>query len=96
MLTLQLYPNRLVFLTKNQVSEATKSQFLSFIQNLIISDPSELYIQHIEQQAMDEASTSSGLGILTIVNDYAARIGWRFEPVEGAGTSVTTKVQLEI
>lgn len=96
MLTLQLYPNRLVFLTKNQVNTDTEAHFRSFIQNLLASDPSELYIQHIEQQAMDEASTSSGLGILTIMNDYAARVGWRFDPVEGAGTSVTTKVQLDI
>ena len=96
MLTLQLYPDKLVFLTKNQVNAETEAQFLAFIQNLLTSDPSELYIQQIEQQAMDETSTSSGLGILTIVNDYAARVGWRLDPVEGEGTSVTTKVQLEI
>lgn len=96
MLTLQLYPNRLVFLTKNQVSAETEDNFLSFIQTLTTSDPSELYIQHIEQQAIDETSTSSGLGLLTIVNDYAAKVGWRFDPIEGAGASVTTKVQLEI
>lgn len=96
MLTLQLYPDKLVFLTQNNVNADTEVQFRGFIQKLLASDPAELYIQQIEQQAEDEASTSSGLGILTIVNDYAARVGWRFTPVEGAGTSVTTKVQLEI
>lgn len=96
MLTLQLYPNKLVLLTKNQVNADTEVQFRTFIQNLLASDPADLYIQHIEQQAQDETSTSSGLGILTIVNDYAAQVGWRFESVEGVGTSVTTKVQLEI
>lgn len=96
MLTLQLYPDKLVFLTQNQVNAETEVQFRAFIQKLLTSDPAELYIQQIEQQALDEDSTSSGLGILTIVNDYAARVGWRFALVEGAGTSVTTKVQLEI
>ena len=65
------------------------------IMDVHIDLPEDL-IQQIEQQAQDENSTSSGLGILTIVNDYAARVGWLFESVEDAGTIVTTKVQLEI
>lgn len=96
MLTLQLYPDKLVFLTKNQINSSTEVQLRSFIQAFLASDPAELYIQQIEQQAQDENSSSSGLGILTIVNDYAARVGWLFEAVEDAGTIVTTKVQLEI
>ncbi|MGP1384590.1 MAG: slr1658 superfamily regulator [Thainema sp.] len=96
MLTLQLYPDKLVFLTKNQVDSATDVQLRAFIQKLTESDPSELYIQQIEQQAQVEHSTSSGLGILTIINDYAARVGWLLETVEDAGAIITTKVQLEI
>lgn len=96
MLTLQLYPDKLVFLTKNQINASTEVQLRSFIQSFLASDPTELYIQQIEQQAQEENSTSSGLGILTIVNDYAARVGWLFETVEEAGPIVTTKVQLEI
>lgn len=96
MLTLQLHPNKLVFLTKNQVNAATEFQLRAFVQTLLVSDPSELYIQQVEHQAQAENSTSSGLGILTIVNDYAARVGWLFETVEGMGAGVTTKVQLEI
>ncbi|TVQ08029.1 MAG: ATP-binding protein [Leptolyngbya sp. DLM2.Bin27] len=96
MLTLQLYPDRLVFLTKNQVNAAVEVQLLSFIKTLLVSDPAELYIQQIEQQADADGSTCSGLGILTIVNDYMARVGWLFETVEGVGAVVTTKVQLEI
>lgn len=96
MLTLQLYPDKLVFMTKNQVNAATAAQLRSFIQRLLASDPMELYIQQVEQQSQEEHSNGSGLGILTIMNDYAARVGWRFEAVEEAGATVTTKVQLEI
>lgn len=96
MLTLQLYPNKLIFITRNQINPATEVQLRAFIQELLASDPTELYIQQIEQQAQDEHSTGSGLGILTIVNDYAAKIGWLFEAIEDAGAIVTTKVQLEI
>lgn len=96
MLTLQLYPDKLVFLTKNQVDESTECRLRGFIQTLLASDPAELYLQHLEQQAQNENSNGSGLGILTIVNDYAAQVGWQLNPVEHAGTSVTTKVQLQI
>lgn len=96
MLTLQLYPDKLVFLTKNKVNAAIEVQLRSFVQTLLTSDPTELYIQQIEEQADAEGSTNSGLGILTIVNDYTARVGWLFEAVEGTGAVVTTKVQLEI
>lgn len=96
MLTLQLYPDKLVFLTKNQVDTDTECHLREFIQTLLASDPAELYIQQIENQAKDENSNSSGLGILTIVNDYAAQVGWQLSALEGAGVSVTTKVQLKI
>lgn len=96
MLTLQLYPNKLIFITKNQINSSTETQLRGFIQELLAADPTELYIQKIEQHAENEQTTSSGLGILTIVNDYAARVGWLFETVEGAGAIVTTQVQLEI
>ncbi|GAB4366247.1 MAG: DUF6272 family protein [Elainellaceae cyanobacterium] len=96
MLTLQLYPNKLIFVTRNQINSSTEAQLRGFIQELLKSDPTELYIQQIEQKAQDEHSTSSGLGILTIVNDYAAKVGWLFEAIEGAGVIVTTKVQLEL
>lgn len=96
MLTLQLYPDKLVFLTRNQVDAATEFNLREFIQTLLTSDPSEMYIQQLEKQAQDESSSHSGLGLLTIVNDYAAQVGWQFSPMEGAGVSVTTKVQLQI
>ncbi|MEY3299736.1 MAG: hypothetical protein RLZZ597_2996 [Cyanobacteriota bacterium] len=96
MLTLQLYPNKLVFLTKNQVNTTTESHLREFIQMLLDSDSAELYIQQIEKQAQAEDSHGSGLGILTIVNDYAAQVGWQLCPIEGMGASVTTKVQLQI
>ncbi len=96
MLTLQLYPNKLIFITRNQCNSATEAQLRAFIQQFLTSDPSELYIQQIEQKAQDEYSSGSGLGILTIVNDYAAQVGWLFESIEGTGTIITTKVQLAI
>jgi hypothetical protein len=62
------------------------------------SDPNELYIHQLEKSAEDESNTISGLGILTMMNDYLAEIGWKFETVqkETEVISVTTMVQLPV
>lgn len=97
MLTLRLYPDKLAFLTTNRANPQTTTRLHAFIQQLLTTDPTELYIQQLEQSALNENSTSSGLGILTIINDYAAQIGWQFAAVaEGTGAIVTTKVQFAI
>lgn len=94
MLTLQLFPSTLVLLTKNYVNAQTAQTLQAFIQMLLNSDPMELYIQQIEQNA-ENTSTGSGLGILTIMNDYGAQVGWQFE-AHHDGAIVTTKIQLAI
>lgn len=97
MLTLRLYPNKLTFLTRNRANSQTESRLRTFIQRLLSTDPTELYMQQLEQSALTENSTHSGLGILTIINDYAAQVGWQFAAVaEDTGVIVTTKVQFAI
>ena len=41
----------------------------------------------MERNAEDPDSTGSGLGLLTLVNDYGVRLGWTIEP-QAAGASV--------
>ena len=47
---------------------------------------------------MSEDDSSSGLGLLTMMNDYGAKVGWRFEAsMDSPGiTLVTTCVELTI
>jgi hypothetical protein len=91
-LTLQLFPNKLVFLTKNQVNQTLSQRLKAFIHRVAAADPMQLYMAQIENTAETE---ESGLGLLTIMNDYAAQVGWKLEPGE-QGTLVTTQVQLDI
>lgn len=95
MLTVQLFPDTLVLLTKNHISAQTDQKLKAFIQKLLKSDPVELYIQQVEQNAENHTSTGSGLGILTIMNDYGAQVGWQFETCT-EGAILTTRVQLAI
>lgn len=95
-LTLQLHPDRLVFLVANSVHLEAVKPFQAFVQQLIEGDPGELYMQQLEKNAEDDSSSGSGLGLLTMLNDYQAKLGWKFEPIDQppATTIVYTMVQL--
>ncbi len=65
--------------TTNSISLEGAQKFESFIQELLTEDPNELYIRQVENSAEDENNDASGLGLLTMLNDYQAKLGWKFE-----------------
>jgi hypothetical protein len=71
-------------------------RFQQFIKELLNSDPGELYIRQIKRSKEDESI--SGLGLLTMINDYDAKLGWQFETIEHNPEVivVTTMAQLPI
>lgn len=86
-----------VFAT-NFASSETANKLQEFIKELLsCEDPSELYLQQIEKNAETESETS-GLGLLTMINDYSAKIGWKFETLsDDSGTiAVTTVAQIVV
>lgn len=93
---LQLFQDRVVFLVTNTVDPTTVQGFKHLIQEIVTSDPSEMLIRQLEKNADDK--TDSGVGILTMMNDYLARVGWKFETLQASPdiTTVTTRVQLAI
>ncbi|HBE19107.1 MAG TPA: ATP-binding protein [Cyanobacteria bacterium UBA11149] len=86
-----------VILAMNIVKPEMADSFKIFIKRILSSDPKELYIQQIEKSAEAEDG-SSGLGLLTMINDYGAKIGWKFEtmPDNPDAIAVTTLVQIAI
>ena len=71
-----------VLFATNSVSAEGLDKFQKFIQELLCSDPEKLYVQQIEKSAQEEYSGESGLGFLTMINDYSAKLGWKFEIVQ--------------
>lgn len=71
----------------NLVSQETAERFSALLDEIVGRDPGELLIERIEANAMDENSSASGLGLLTLMSDYGARLGWRFSD-EGNGDAV--------
>jgi hypothetical protein len=71
-----------VLFATNSVSAEGLDKFQKFIKELLCSDPEKLYVQQIEKSAEEENSGASGLGFLTMINDYSVKIGWKFEIVQ--------------
>ena len=95
---LQLESDGVIFSVVNSISPQAVDKFQAYIQQLLTSEPSELYIQQLEKNAADESCTDCGLGLLTMLTDYTAKIGWKFQTVhqDPEVIAVTTLVQLRV
>ncbi|HBB34941.1 MAG TPA: ATP-binding protein [Cyanobacteria bacterium UBA8803] len=87
----------LIFATTNSAQEKSLEKLNIFLNELINSDIDELYFRQLEKGA-EEKSDESGLGLLSMINDYSAKLGWKIETVnqDPQITTVTTMVQLAI
>ena len=72
----------MIFSVANSITPQAVGKFQAYIQQLLTSEPSELYIQQLEKNAADDNFTDSGLGLLTMLSDYTAKIGWKFQTVQ--------------
>lgn len=97
-ISLYLYSDKVVLLVTNSVPPQAVGKFQAYIKEIIGSDPGELYIRQMEKDAEDEGETASGLGLLTMINDYLVKIGWKFETVQNDPEVivVSTMLQLEV
>ena len=95
---LQLESDGVIFSVANSISPQAVGKFQAYIQHLLASEPSELYIEQLEKNAADDNCTDSGLGLLTMLSDYTAKIGWKFQTVQKDPEviAVTTMVQLTV
>ena len=81
----------------NDTAPEVASRFQSLIEEIIARDPGELLIERIEANALDENSSASGLGLLTLMNDYGARLGWDFRPSSsGSAIALSTHAALTL
>jgi hypothetical protein len=95
---IHLNPDLIIFQLTNSIPTQQTEKFQTQIKALLNSDPAELYIAQLEKNALEDNSEESGLGLLTMLNDYGAKLGWKFELLseESDEIAVTTMVQLAI
>jgi hypothetical protein len=82
----------------NSVDPQALPAFQSYIQKLLGEDPDKLYMQQITVSAENSAWPSSGLGFLSMINHYGARLAWKFEASQEHPdlNRVTTMVRLTV
>lgn len=97
-IALHLYSDRLVFLVTNSIPPQAVGKFQSLIAKLTDSDLDQLYLHQLENNAADEGYNHSGLGLLTMMQDYLVKIGWKFVIVQQNPEviNVTTVLRLMI
>ena len=95
---LRLYDERLIFLLKNSIKPEAIAPFQTRIEEMLSGNPDEIYVAQLERNAADDSRTGSGLGLLIMMIDYLAKVGWKFEPspVHPEVVTVTTMVQLPL
>ena len=72
----------------NRIAPDLVPGFQELLAELTAGDPGDLLIERIEANAADETSSASGLGILTLMNDYGVRMGWHFSDAPSGGAIV--------
>jgi hypothetical protein len=97
-ITMQLDAQRVRFYVTNSLDPQSLPGFQQFIEELLAGDPDELYTERLIKNAEGEGDGESGLGFLTMLNDYHAQLAWKFDVYAGdpAATVVTTMVQLAV
>ncbi|MBP0015115.1 MAG: ATP-binding protein [Roseofilum sp. SBFL] len=95
---LQVREDKIIFTTSNSIPRQKVNKFQTFLKKIEQGDPQTLYLEQLESSAQEESSSNSGLGLLTMLNDYFAKLGWNFEtvPDHPGVIKVTTMVQLPI
>ncbi|WP_353571739.1 DUF6272 family protein [Candidatus Albibeggiatoa sp. nov. BB20] len=93
-----LHKDCLTFYVRNSIPKHNVSHFHHFIEELLTQDLADLYIKQLEKNATLD-SAHSGLGFITMIQDYDALLGWKFDCLtkdEQEINTVTTRVKLEL
>ncbi|MBE9563230.1 MAG: ATP-binding protein [Proteobacteria bacterium] len=96
-ISFKLYNDKLIFHVTHDINPNNVVRLKKFLQEIINEDnPQDLYFHRMEANAMNDEK-GSGLGLLSMVCDYSAKLGWKFEiPKHNASTTLTTMVCLNI
>jgi hypothetical protein len=76
-ISLHLYDQELIFVSINHAQLEVVNKYQEFIHEIVTSDIDELYTRQMEKAATGQSGSS--MGLLTMINDYNAELGWKFE-----------------
>ena len=86
----------LVFVVTNWITAAAAAALRPRLFELVEGDAQELLLRRVEQNAENPEVGASGLGFLTMITDYEARLGWRLRPAGEGQVLLHTMARLPI
>ncbi len=94
---LSLHSDKIIFSVTNYATEQQAQALQNYVTYLLSHDPHELYLQTMRNSAKLENQHSSGLGILSMICDYDAVLGWKFcaQNTQPPVVIITTMVTLQ-
>jgi len=97
-ITFSLLDNKLIFYVVNGVTAKQMTILKDYIQQLLCNNPEYLYLQTMKKTSLHSKNQYSRLGLLSMICDYSAQIGWKFETMQKdiPITTVTTMVCLKL
>ena len=97
-LAMYLEPNAISLYVTNSVDPQALATFQQYIQRLLSEAPHDLHLEQLLHNAEADHGGGSGLGILTMLNDYGATVAWKFAPVlpDADVMTVTTMVRVPV
>jgi hypothetical protein len=95
---LELTKDHITVSASNGAGSGQAERYKTFVEHLLEGDPADRLLLQQEESAKSSRSTSSCLGLLTMINEYGAQLGWRFEvhPVQSEMMTVTTSAVLPL
>jgi len=95
---LELTKDHITVRVSNGAGSGQAQRYKAFVQHLLEGDPADMLLLQQEESAKSSESTTSCLGLLTMINDYGAQLGWRFEvhPAQSEMMTVTTSAALPL
>lgn len=87
-----------VVVVSNQIASSSVDALRAKFDELVHNDPQELLMQRVEENAANPELSTSGLGFLTMLSDYRAKLGWRFDAAPGNpdNTLLKTTARLQV
>ena len=82
--------DELMLLVASAAPVESADRYRGLVEEIAAGDPLSLFMERVERNAMEGPSAGSGLGLLTMMTDYGARLGWRFQPMGDADCRIDT------
>lgn len=79
----------------HEIDTAASARFQQRLEDMLSAEPGELLIQQLEENAASDAE-GSGLGLLTLLADYGARMSWEFETLGQDRVKLVTTAYLAL